>query len=358
MPIVPAETLHQLTQAICRGTGSSDREAELVANHLVDANLAGHDSHGVGMLPLYVRCWTENNLQPNQHAEVIRDNGPILVIDGKRGFGQVIAHEAMELGMAKAKKEGAAIVALRNSFHIGRIGHWSTLCARAGFASMHYVNVVDNEPIVALHGAAEPVVSTNPYSAAMPGRDGGDPLVLLDMATSTIAMGKVRLAKNKGVPVPKGSLIDGSGKPTQDGNCMFPERLGALLTMGEHKGSGLALICELFAGALTGAHTLQPGHPRTGGAVNNMLSVIIDPGAIDDQASCLDESEAMVHHAKNAKLRQGFDEILVPGEPEARQRAARLAKGVDVDDTSWQEILGAAATAGMKPNEIDKIVKG
>jgi uncharacterized oxidoreductase len=355
MPIVTAEKLHRLTRAICRGTGSTEREAELVAHHLVDANFAGHDSHGVGMLPLYVRCWTENNLQPNQHAKVVRDNGAILVIDGQRGFGQVIAHEAMELGMAKARQEGAAIVALRNSFHIGRIGHWSAFCAHQGFASMHYVNVVDNEPIVALYGAAEPVVSTNPYSAAMPGRDG--PLVLLDMATSTIAMGKVRVAKNKGVPVPEDCLLDGDGKPTQDGNCMFPERLGALLAMGKHKGSGLALICELFAGALTGGQTLHPDNPRTGGAVNNMLSVIIDPGAIDDEVSCLEKTEAMVDHAKRAKLRDGFDEILMPGDPEKRTRAARLANGVDVDDTSWQEILAAAVTAGVSKDEIDKILQ-
>ena len=355
MPIVKAEKLHRLTRAICRGTGSTEREAELVAIHLVDANLAGHDSHGVGMLPLYVRCWTENNLQPNQHAKVVRDKGPILVIDGQRGYGQVIAHEAMDLGMAKAREEGAAIVALRNSFHIGRVGHWSTLCAEQGFASMHYVNVVDNEPIVALHGAAEPVVSTNPYSAAMPGRDG--PLVLLDMATSKIAMGKVRVAKNKGVPVPEGSLIDGDGKPTRDGGYMFPERLGALLAMGEHKGSGLALICELFAGALTGAHTLQPNHPRRGGAVNNMLSVIIDPGAIDDEASMLEETEAMVNHARKARLRDGFDEILMPGDPEKRAQATRLANGVDVDDTSWREILAAAVMAGVPQDEIDRILQ-
>jgi uncharacterized oxidoreductase len=356
MPRIESEKLHRLTSAICLGAGSEAREAELVANHLVGANLAGHDSHGVGMLPLYIRCWTEDNLKVNQHARIVRDQGPILVIDGQRGFGQVIAHEAMELGMAKARQEGAAIVALRNSFHIGRIGHWSTLCANAGFASMHYVNVVDNEPIVALYGAAEPVVSTNPYSAAMPGRDG--PLVLLDMATSEIAMGKVRVARNKDVPVPEGCLIDGAGQPTTDAGCMFPERVGALLAMGKHKGSGLALICELFAGALTGGHTLHPRHERRFGAVNNMLSVIIDPDALGDAASCLDEAEAMVEHAKAARLRDGFDEILMPGEPEARQRAARLAKGVDVDDTTWQEILAAAATAGVARDEVDAILTG
>lgn len=357
MPIVASDKLHRLTRAICRGVGSSEREAELVANHLVAANLTGHDSHGVGMLPLYIRCWTEDNLQPNTHAKVISDKGPILVIDGERGFGQVIAFEAMELGMAKARQEGAAIVALRNSFHIGRIGYWSELCANNGFASMHYVNVVDNDAIVALHGAAEPVVSTNPYSAAMPGRD-GEPLVLLDMATSKIAMGKVRVAKNKGVPVPEGCLLDGDGQPTRDGNCMFPERFGALIAMGEHKGSGLAMICELFAGALTGGRTLQPGNPRTGGAVNNMLSVIIDPGAIGDGEACLKESEAMVAYAKGARVRDGFDEVLLPGEPEARQRAARLAEGVDVDETSWLDILAAAKTAGVPEDEIETILNG
>jgi len=355
MPIVRSETLHALTKAICLGVGSSDREAKLVADHLVASNLAGHDSHGVGMLPIYVRCWTENNLKPNQKVELLRDKGPILVVDGGRGFGQVMAYEAMELGMAKAKKEGAAIVALRNSFHIGRIGYWSELCAKNGFASMHYVNVVDNEPIVAMHGAGEPVMSTNPYSAAMPGRD-GDPLVLLDMATSKIAMGKARVAKNKGVPVPEGSLIDGDGRPTTDAGQMFPDRLGALVAMGEHKGSGLALICELFAGALTGGWTLQPGHPRTGGAVNNMLSIIIDPDALGDAEATLKEGEAMVGYAKGARLRDGFDRILMPGEPEAIQRKQRLVKGVDVDETSWQEILEAAATAGVSPGEIDAIL--
>jgi uncharacterized oxidoreductase len=356
MPIVSSDNLHRLTVAVCRRVGGGEREAELVADHLVAANLAGHDSHGVGMLPLYVRCWTENNLQPDRHAEVTREQGPILVIDGHRGFGQVIAHEAMELGMAKAEKEGAAIVALRNSFHLGRIGHWSEICAKNGFASMHYVNVVDNDPIVAMHGAAEPVLSTNPYSAAMPGR-GEEPLILLDMATSKIAMGKARVARNKGVPVPEGSLLD-RGKPTRDAGAMFPERTGALIAMGEHKGSGLALICELFAGALTGGWTLQPEHPRTGGAVNNMLSVIIDPGAIGDSEVCLQESEAMIAAAKRAKVREGFDVVLMPGEPEAIQRKARLEKGVDVDETSWQEILAAAETAGVEKSEIDAILNG
>jgi uncharacterized oxidoreductase len=217
------------------------------------------------------------------------------------------------------------------------------------------VNVVDNNPIVAMHGAAAPVLSTNPYSAALPGRD-GKPMVLHDMATSMIAMGMARDAKNKGVPVPDGSLLDGEGRPTTDPGVMFPERIGALMAMGAHKGSGLALICELFAGALTGGWTLQPEHPRTGGAVNNMLSVIIDPGALGDAGATTAEAEAMVRTAKGAKPREGFEEILMPGEPEAMQRKLRLENGVDVDETSWQEILAAAATAGVTSKEVATIL--
>jgi uncharacterized oxidoreductase len=306
------------------------------------------------MLPMYVRCWSEGILYPNRHAEVIRDQGPILVLDGQRGFGQAIAFEAMEKGMAKAKEQGAAIVALRNSFHIGRIGHWSELCARGGFASAHFVNVVDHSPTVALHGAAEARVVTNPFSAAMPGRDGA--AVLLDMATSKIAMGKARVAYNKGVPVPDGSLIDAEGNPTTDPSCMFPDRLGALVAMGEHKGSGLAVICELFAGALTGGSTIHPRHPRKGGAINNMFSVIVDPGALGDAAACLEETEAVIDFAKSAKPRTGFDEVLLPGEPERRRRADRLASGIEVDERSWQEILAAAATAGVEEAKLDAIL--
>jgi uncharacterized oxidoreductase len=354
MPIVRHDTLHALTCAICAAAGSDEREARLVADHLVAANLAGHDSHGVGMLPLYVRCLNEGILIPNRRPEVVGERGAVLVLDGLRGFGQAIAHDAMELGMARAAEYGVAVVALRNSFHVGRIGHWAEQCAARGFASVHFVNVIDHGPIVALHGAAEAGVGTNPFCAALPGADG--PAVLLDMATSKVALGKVRVAANKGLPVPEDTLLDAAGLPTRDGSIMFPDHRGALLAMGEHKGSGLAVLCELFAGALTGGWTMQPEHPRAGGAINNMFSIIIETDAVVDRARLDHETAAMVAFAKAARPRPGFEEVLMPGEPERRRRAERLAGGIDVDPRSWDDILAAARAAGVAEAELGRIL--
>ena len=213
-----------------------------------------------------------------------------------------------------------ALLAIRNSFHLGRIGHYAEQCARGGFASIHFVNVIDHAPLQAPYGGAEARFSTNPFCAALPGEDGA--AVVLDMATSKIAIGKARVAKNKGVPAPEDSLLDAEGRPTRDPGVMFQEPRGALVAMGEHKGSGLAIMCELLAGALTGGRTAQPAHPQTGGIINNMLSVIIDPAVFGDRRRLLEEIAALIAYVKSARPRAGFDEVLVPGEPERRRRRA------------------------------------
>ncbi len=169
--------LAQFVQAIWRQAGSTAREAELVADHLVQANLAGHDSHGVGMIPSYMASLAQGQLQLNQHAEVVRDAGAVLTLDGARGFGQVVASEAMALGIERAGKLGLAAVALHNAHHIGRIGHWAEQCARAGFISIHFVNVV-GDPMVAPFGGSDRRFGTNPFCAIFP-RPGRTPLLLI-----------------------------------------------------------------------------------------------------------------------------------------------------------------------------------
>jgi uncharacterized oxidoreductase len=180
--------------------------------------------------------------------------------------------------------------------------------------------------------------------------------VLLDMATSKIALGKARVARNQGVPAPEDSLLDPAGRPTRDPAVMFIEPRGALVPMGEHKGSGLAILCELLAGALPGGRTAQPAHPQTGGIINNMLSVIIDPEVFGPRARLLDEIAAMIAYIKSARPRPGFEEVLVPGEPERRRRAERLAHGIEVDQATWAEILAAAATLGLAPDRVELLV--
>ena len=262
-------------------------------------------------------------LVANRHAEVASRTGAVMVIEGERGYGQVVGYEAMELAMQHAAEFGVALLAIRNSFHLGRIGHWAEQCAAGGFASIHFVNGVDHGPIQAPFGSAQSRLSTNPFAAALPGADG--PIIMLDMATSKIAFGKARVAFNKGVPVPDGCLITANGMPTCDPAVMFQEPQGALVSMGDHKGSGLAILCELLAGALTGGRTIQPEHPMVGGTVNNMLSVIIDPEAVGGRAqSCAGRRRpARLHQGREAAARLRRD----PGAGRARAATAEPASG-------------------------------
>jgi hydroxycarboxylate dehydrogenase B len=354
MPTIASARLHALCRAMCAAAGSGEPEAALVADHLVEANLTGHDSHGIGLMPVYLENVRAGRLVPNRHAELVNEHGAVLIVEGHRGYGQVIGHEAMEIGMARVREHGVALLAIRNSFHLGRIGHYAEQCARGGFASLHFVNVIDHAPLQAPYGGAEARFSTNPFCAALPGEDG--PALLLDMATSRIAIGKARVARNRGEPVPDDSLLDAEGRPTRDPSVMFQEPRGALVAMGEHKGSGLAILCELLAGALTGARTSQPAHPQEGGIINNMLSVIIDPGVFGPRGALLDETRALIAYVKSARPGPGFDEVLVPGEPERRRRADRLAQGIEVDERTWAELLGAAGALGLADTQLHALI--
>jgi hydroxycarboxylate dehydrogenase B len=354
MPTTASARLHALCRAMCAAADSGEREAALVADQLVEANLTGHDSHGIGLMPVYLENVRAGRLVPNRHAELADERGAVLIVEGHRGYGQVIGHEAMEMGMARAREHGVALLAIRNSFHLGRIGHFAEQCARGGLASLHFVNVTDHAPLQAPYGGAEARFSTNPFCAALPGEDG--PALLLDMATSRIAIGKARVARNRGEPAPEDSLLDAEGRPTRDPSVMFQEPRGALVAMGEHKGSGLAILCELLAGALTGARTSQPAHPQEGGIVNNMLSVIIDPGVFGPQGALLDEIQALIAYVKSARPRAGFDEVLVPGEPERRRRAERLARGIEVDERTCAELLGAAGALGLADAQLHALI--
>ena len=345
MPEYSPADLHAYVVSVFEAMGSENLEATLVADQLIEANLTGHDSHGIGMMPAYVECNAGGELLVNQHVSVVQDSGPILVLDGNKGAGQVQAREAMEMGIARAKEHGLALVGLRNSSHIGRIGHWGEQCAAAGMASVHFVNAMGHNPLVAPYGGREARFVTNPVCIAIPGSD-AEPAVLLDMATSKIAMGKARVAHNKGVSVPEGSVIDGQGVLTTDPGAMFDEENpGALVTFGDHKGSGLAIMAELLGAALIGGKTSQPGNPRAVRIINNMLTMIIDPNAMGGADHLATEGGAFLDYVRSSAPAQGFDEVLLPGMPEQRSRIAR-ADAIDVDDTTIADLIAAAATVG------------
>jgi uncharacterized oxidoreductase len=349
--LIALARLREAMRLVVAGFGSDEGEVEAVAGNLIDANLTGHDSHGIGMLPRYAEAYLEGGLRPNTHVRVLHDGGALLRLDGDAGFGQVIGREAMALGIERARVHGTAIVALGNSHHLGRIGAWAEQAADAGLVSVHFVNVVAR-PVVAPFGGARAGFGTNPFTAGVP--LAGRPPLILDFATSTIAHGKTRVAYNKGETVPPGCLIDDQGRPSTDPRWTNVEPWGALLAFGGHKGYGLAVLSELLGGALAAG---QVGHREDGSrrrVLNGMLSVLIDPGALGDAAAFEREAEAFVASLHATPPAPGTERVLLAGDPERAQRARRSAEGVPVDATTWQQILQAAAALGVDARAVER----
>ena len=352
MPTFTPHALQTLTHLIATRMGSEEAEATEVADHLVRANLTGHDSHGVGMLPTYVRLLGDGLLVPNQTAETVLDAGALLVIDAKRGYGQRMAADAVRRAIVKARQVGACVLAFRNASHIGRVGTYAELATASGCAFTAFVNVADHTDAQATWGAAEARLGTNPFCAAVPGADGNP--VLLDMATTTIAAGKARVAYNKGTTVPDGCLIDDDGNPTNDPTGFMRDHTGALRSFGTHKGSGLAIMCEIMAMAVAGGQGTVEA--RRGGTLNSMLVTVIDLSQLGGVDQAVARAEATKAHIKSARPAPGFTEVLVPGEPEVRYTAARRANGIEVDAITWRDIQDAASKLGITPAEIEQAI--
>jgi len=343
-----AADLLRTVRMVSAAAGSDDAEAGLIARRLVDSNLAGHDSHGVVRLPRYVRDVRNGGVIPNRHATIALETEALVVIDGHNGFGQVIGGEAMAIGIDRAKRRGACVLALRRSAHLGRIADWAEMAAEQGLASFHFVNVTGfTANRVAPFGGTDARLATNPIAAAIP-RPGGDH-VILDMATSIVAEGKIAVAANRGVATPDGWLIDPRGQPTRDPAVLYTDPPGALLPFGGHKGFGLALFCDLFAGALIGAGGCASNGERRARVENNMLAMIVDPAAIGDYQSFEAEVERILAFVKASPPAETHGAVLTPGEPERASRAERLARGVPLEAETWRQILAAAQSVGLSP---------
>ena len=300
------------------------------------------------MLPHYVRNLKAGSLVPNQKPEIVSETGSFAVWDGRGGYGQVIARQAMEWAIGAALKHGVAVHALRNTHHIGRVGAYGELAAAAGLTSLHFVNGNSGKPLVAPYRGREGRFSTNPVCIAIPGTATTKPLIL-DMATSRIALGKVRVAHNEGKHVVEGALIDGNGQMTTDPGVIHGPNgaTGAVLPFGEHKGYGLALVCEILAGAVAGSGTIQPGNPRDRGIVNGMLSFVLDPARLTSGGFINSEIDAFIDYVKSVPQADPDLPVLIPGEPERIARAARIADGIPIDATTWKQIGEAAASLGI-----------
>ncbi|MEM9622324.1 MAG: malate/lactate/ureidoglycolate dehydrogenase [Pseudomonadota bacterium] len=352
--LINAEPLSNFVTQIFVRSGAAEPFAREVAEHLVAANLKGHDSHGVGMVPAYVNNIKAGLLMVDAEAEVIQDNGAVMVIDGQFGFGQVVGRQAVDMSIERVQQTGVVCAGVRNCHHLGRIGTYAEQCADAGLVSLHMVNVVGHAPQVSPFGGRDRRMTTNPFCCAVP-HEPGAPIVL-DMATSAVALGKVRVAYNAGNPVAEGALVDHEGSPTTDPAVMYEKPYGALGPFGQHKGYGLAVMCELLGGALAGEWTAQPDNLRSHHIVNHMFMCVIDPQAFGGVEKFRHEVNAMIDYLHSTTPAKGFDKVRVPGEPERESMTRRTHEGIPIDASSWAAVCAAADTAGMSEAEINDLI--
>lgn len=358
--LIDTEPLCRLVSEIFVQSGCSTAESERIARHLASANLTGHDSHGVIRVPRYVNWLNAGNLRAGQSISMVTETEVFAVVDGNRGFGQTIGEQAVQLGIDKAAASGISIIALRRSGHLGRIGDWAEMAVESGLICIHFVNVAGSL-LVAPFGGVSRRMSTNPVTIGVPLV--GKPPLILDFATARVAEGKVLVAATGGTPLPEGSLVSGDGEPTSDPRALYgdvdPTRTtgkrpgsGAIRTMGEHKGSGLALMCEMLAGALTGGGCAGPDKPYI---MNGMLSIYISPSHLDTGHTFAEEARQYVDFFTASEPAAGHDKVQVPGEPERRLRAERTAAGIPLPETVWHAIRQTAREVGLPDKKINDL---
>jgi uncharacterized oxidoreductase len=345
MPILTAAALTAFVRDIFAASGVGPDAAQIVAESLVDANLKGHDSHGVIRVLEYV-AWIEKGwIVPDAQLEIVRETDCLLLIDGHFGFGQIIGREASRLAIAKAKRSGVCVLSIRRSAHLGRIGEWMEMAAEAGLVAFSFTNTHGGGVLVAPYGGRDRRLSANPLGAGAPLANGE--MLVMDFATSMIAEGKIKVARAKGEPLPPGCIVDGAGRPSTDAEAYYTDP-GALLPFGGHKGFALSLFADVLAGALSGAGCSKAGVERV---ANAMLAVFLDPAAFAGETFFQEEVGALVEHIKSSPPMQGFSEILVPGEPEQREKQRRAATGIPIDATTWERMTALAAARGVASPE-------
>ena len=324
-----------------------------MATNLVEANLRGHDSHGVGMVPRYIDALKEGGLNVEEHVEIRLDGGATLSLDGVEGYGQVIGHEAMELGIERARRHGVCVVGLAHSHHLGRIGHWAEQVTAQGLVSIHFVNVL-SRPIVAPFGGRDARFGTNPFCVGVP-RAGTDPIVL-DFATSKIAQGKTRVAHNKGVPI-EPDTHHRQPRQSDDRPALHGDR-AARRAADVRRPQGLgpgARSASCSAARWPAARRRGRSATGAGSVLNSMFSIVVDPAALGARREPGDRDGALRRWYAASPPAGGVDRVLVAGEPERAWKARRLAEGIPVDSTTWEEIVGAANKVGLDAATLERL---
>ena len=341
--ILQHDDLKQYTHKIFAAAGCSEEEAARVAEHLVEANLVGHDSHGVIRIARYIEWIQDGKVLANQQVKVILENDMLAVLDGQFGLGQSIGEQAVRIGLDKCSAQGISIVGLRDAGHLGRIGDWPLMAAKENKISIHFVNTSGAGILVAPFGGVDRRLSANPFAVGVP-RKNQEPIIL-DISACMMAEGKIRVALHQGKLLPDGCIIDAQGQPANDPKAFYDDPPGSILSIAGHKGYGLALVTEMLAGALTGGGCSNVKNKDR--LANGMLSIYIDPEKFAEDQPYHDEINRYVDYVKSSQTITPDGTIYMPGEIEAATRADRAANGIDVADTTWQQIYDTAQSLGV-----------
>lgn len=335
MPTLNYEQMFSVADTLLRAADVSESESAIIAGELADANMVGHDSHGIMRLVQYVGFIRDGYAHPGAAMEIVQEGPTSLVVDGHFNFGQVIARSALQLGLQKAREHGSATILIRNCNHIGRLGAYTHEAAMAGMIALMAVNAPGPGGVAPFGGMARRL-GTNPISIAAPA---GDDALVLDMTTSATAEGKLRVAQQKGELVGEGLIIDGHGVPSCDPNAYYNSPLGAILPLGGalmgHKGFGLSVMVDILCGILSGSGVCRTDLPRGANGVWMQLLRIESflPRATYDQWM-----KTYLASLKECPRLPGVEEILLPGEIEQRRRQERQRTGVDIPAETWRQL--------------------
>jgi hydroxycarboxylate dehydrogenase B len=337
VPLVDAAVLAELTTAIFTRLGAPRDLAAQVGDVLADNHLAGHDSHGILRIPQYVAAIRAGTLIPSARPDVVRESSSTALVDGHGAFGQVTANLAADVLATKAAASGVAAVAALQAGHTGRLAAFTERAARRGVVTFMAIGTVEG-PLTVPFGGREPTLGTNPIACSIP--NGDEPPITIDFATSAIAAGKVKVARARGTQVPAGSIVDAAGRPSTDPADFFAG--GALLPFGGHKGYALAVVAELLGWALTGADE----HAELG-AGSGVFLWGVAAGAFRDEASYRRSVASIVDRIRSVPPADGFERVLVPGDPEIVERRRREIEGVPVPEPTWEQVVALAEEVGV-----------
>jgi uncharacterized oxidoreductase len=324
---IEIELMVEKSAKILELVGSSKADALSVATSLVDAQAAGHSSHGILRLVEYANAVETGQVTPTAQPKIISDRGAVVTLDGQWGWGQIACKLAVELAAEKANKFGIGTVVIKSCNHIGRLGEYVEMLSQKSLVSIMWCN---GGPNVAAYGGKTRIFGTNPFAAGIPT---GDENIVIDFATASSAEGKIRAANVNGLQVPEGLIVKADGSPTTEPADFYAG--GAILPFGGHKGYCLNLLIELLGGALSGAH---PSMNDSYGNGNGTVLIAMDPEFFIGTDQFIQDINQATEVIKNAPPADPSKPILLPGEVEEQERA-KSSDGIVISAAIWGSIL-------------------